>query len=141
MTRSIAALLAVLLIGVCSRAEASGKPKKEKTPMEWKGSFCAVTEPAQVVVKTQEEWDGLWKKITPDKPAPAADFTKVFGVAVFLGTKPTGGYGVSWQAAKNEITYSLKKPDGMVIQALTQPYAVKLFPKSAGQIEVVASHD
>ena len=48
------------------RVDAADKPKKEKNPMEWKGSFCAVTEPAQTVAKTQEDWDALWKKIAAD---------------------------------------------------------------------------
>src|SRR6185369_14205291 len=99
--------------------------------MEWKGAFCPIDAPTQTVVQTQDEWEALWKKL--DKPAPAADFTKFFAVAVFLGTEPTGGYGVSWQAKGNTVTYKIKKPEGIAMQALTQPYAIKLFPKAKGE--------
>ncbi|HUE18576.1 MAG TPA: hypothetical protein VMQ63_02295, partial [Stellaceae bacterium] len=66
MSKSMAGLLVALLFSPILRVDAADKPKKEKTPMEWKGSFCAVTEPAQVVAKTQEDWDALWKKIAAD---------------------------------------------------------------------------
>ncbi len=135
MNRPLAAALALLVLCAPPGARAAGDHKKEKNTMEWKGSFCGVTQPSQVIVKTQQEWEALWKKIG-DKPAPPADFTKYFGVGVFLGTKPTGGFGVVWKAYENAVVYSVKKPDGMVIQALTQPYAVKLFPRSQGEIQV-----
>ena len=112
---------------------------KEKRDMEWKGAFSPVTEPAHMVAKTQEEWEALWKRI--DKPAPAADLKKFFAVAVFLGTEPTGGYGVSFEAKKNTVRYTIKKPEGMAIQALTQPYAVRLFPKHRGEIVVLPAGD
>ena len=132
MNKFFAVLLCAAL-PVC--AWAAGK-KKEKKAIEWKGAFCSVTEPTTSVVKTMEDWDGLWTMI--GKPAPEADFKKFFAVAVFLGTEPTGGFSVSWEAAANTVRYKVKKPEGMVIQSLTQPYAVKLFPKVNGEIKVVA---
>lgn len=127
------AFILCAVLPVCSW---SADKRKEKKAMEWKGAFCAIDAPTQIVVKTDEEWQALWKKL--DKPAPAADFKKFFAVAVFLGTEPTGGYGVSWQAKGAAVSYKIKKPEGMAIQALTQPYAVKLFPRAKGEIKVVA---
>ena len=132
----IFALAAGTALAVCAQA---ADKKKEKRAMEWKGAFCAVTEPAQIVVRTKEEWDALWKKI--GKPAPEADLKKFFAVGIFLGSEPTGGYAVTWEAAAAGkvviVRFRVKKPDGMAIQAFTQPYAVKLFAKAAGEIKVI----
>lgn len=103
--------------------------------MEWKGAFCTVREPEVLVVKTRPDWEGLWKRL--GKAAPEADLDKNFAVAVFLGTRNTGGYGVVFEPPSGPVVrYLVKKPAGMVIQALTQPYAVRLFPKAPGEVKV-----
>jgi hypothetical protein len=130
---AIFALCAALAAGV-SAADA-----KEKKAMEWKGAFCPVTEPTQIVASTPPEWTALWVKL--GKPAPQADLKKFFAVGVFLGMQPTGGYGIAWKSAGNTVHYKVKKPEGMAIQALTQPYVVKLFPKAPGEIKVIAEGD
>ena len=101
--------------------------------MIWAGSFCPVDKPSHRVVETPEAWTALWKEL--GKPAPEVDLEKHFAIAVFLGTRPTGGYGVSFDEpvdGKKEtvVRYSVRPPRGMAIQAITQPYAVRLFPRA-----------
>ena len=142
---SPAALLAALaLIPAWAGAKSAGKTaKKEPKAMEWKADFCPVTEPAVLVAKTREDWERLWKRI--GKAAPEADLEKNFAVAVFLGTRNTGGYRVAFETAPGAgsvVRYRVKEPSGMmVIQVLTQPYAVKLFPKSGGEVKVEAAKE
>jgi len=142
LARISSPLLALALLSPGFAADSVKKPKKEKNPMEWTGSFSPFENPEHVVVKTDAEWSALWKKI--GKPAPAADFKRYFAVAVFMGTKPTGGYSLVWEPAPGVIRYRVKKPSGMAIEALTQPYAIKLFEKSGTNeemIKVEPSHD
>jgi hypothetical protein len=160
MNKFLALLLCATVIAPAFAADSSAKKtKKEKPTMEWNGSFSPVDKPEQAVIRAEDEWKALWAKI--GKPAPAADFKNYFAVAIFLGTKPTGGYSVAWgepkvvvmttgpvEAPKLEnisLSYKVKKPSGMAIEALTQPYAIKLFKKSkAGddvEVKVEASHD
>ena len=57
-----------------------------------KGDHSNMDDAAQVVAKTEQEWQQLWQKHTPDRPRPAVDFSKEMVVGVFLGSRPTAGY-------------------------------------------------
>jgi hypothetical protein len=100
-----------------------------------KGSRSGVREPLQMVIRSQAEWDTLWKRHvsieTNLPPAPAIDFNKEIVIAVFLGEKPTGGYDVEIIRAEQRdgalvIHYREKSPPsaGIVIQSLTQPFHI-----------------
>ncbi len=143
MNRVLGALLAFSCALPALGAREAKSPRKEKRVMEWSGAFCPVAEPAVVVARTAREWEKIWEKI--GRAAPAADLSKHFAVAVFLGTRNTGGYGVLFEEpggkAGTLVRYRVRKPRGMVIQALTQPYAVRLFPKAGGRVVVEARED
>jgi len=100
-----------------------------------KGSRSGVREPLQMVIRSQAEWDALWKRhvsIETNPPPPRAiDFNKEIVIGVFLGEKPTGGYDVEIIRAEQTdgaliIRYREKNPPpgGIVIQALTQPFHI-----------------
>jgi hypothetical protein len=100
-----------------------------------KGSRSGIREPLQIVIRSQTEWDALWKKhvsieMNPPPP-PAIDFNKQIVIGVFLGEKPTGGYDVEIIRAEQTdgalvIHYREKNPPpgGIVIQSLTQPFHI-----------------
>ncbi|MBI5631715.1 MAG: protease complex subunit PrcB family protein [Elusimicrobia bacterium] len=118
----------------------SRKPQGKKN-MEWHGGYCEVSKPGERIVKTQEEWERLWKEL--GRPAPPADFSRQFAVAVFLGLKNTGGYGIRFlepvsRPGETAIRYKVESPQGLATQSLTQPYAVKLLPKSSKPVKVEA---
>jgi hypothetical protein len=48
----------------------------------------------QTVVRSAGEWNALWQKHAPGRPVPAVDFAKNMVLAVFLGSRPSAGYGV-----------------------------------------------
>jgi len=98
-----------------------------------KGQYSGVLEPSQIVIRTQNQWDNLWKRHSSRKvnppPPPFVDFENDMVVGVFLGEKRTGGYEVKITSAKRSnsnlyLYYREKSPprDVMVTQALTQPY-------------------
>jgi hypothetical protein len=100
-----------------------------------KGSRSGVREPLQIVIRSQAEWDALWKRHvaieTNPPPPPAIDFNKQIVIGVFLGEKPTGGYDVEIIRTEQSdgalvIHYREKSrlPGSIVIQALTQPFHI-----------------
>lgn len=112
--------------------------------MEWKGQNCRVSAPGALTVTDPEQWKELWSKTLgrPEAP-PSVDFSKSLAVAVFLGSRPTGGFAVEFlepvvSGGKAVFAYRVKAPGkGMfVIQAFTQPYAVRVFDRPAVPAEV-----
>lgn len=109
---------------------------------EFQGQNCAVGEPCEKVIRTAEEWNALWKSCV-GAAAPPADFSRQFAVAVFVGLQSTGGYGVEFLEPQTGnaacvVSYRLIRPGpgAFVTQAFTQPYAVRLFDRTAGAIQV-----
>jgi hypothetical protein len=105
--------------------------------MEWKGQFSSVNEPAVRVIKDGAQWAKTWTDIGAGAPA-TPDFKSYWGVAIFLGQRNTGGYGIRWlptvvHAETLTVRYQESKPRGLVVQVLTQPYAIKLFPKAGAE--------
>ena len=107
------------------------KPRVDKS-METEGSYSRVSRPGHEVIETPQQWQELWKKL--GKKAPSADLANNFAVAVFAGTRNSGGYGIVFDAPVEEkgvlvVRYKVTRPKGMATMALTTPYAVKLFPR------------
>ena len=109
---------------------------------EWKGQFSGISVGYVSVIKDVDEWKKLWTE-TFKKDPPPVDFEKNVAGCVFVGSKNTGGYGVEFlEVAAKEgvmvIQWKEKTPaaGGMVIQAFTQPWGIKLFPRAAGDITI-----
>ena len=137
MNKVLTAFSAVSLFALCACAETLGRhgpsPSSLTPVARWQGSFSSVTKPEEEIVTDAGAWAALWRKI--GQAAPNVDMSRSFAVAVFLGTRPTGGYGVvflppSIEQGEIVIAYREKKPSGMTFEALTQPYAVQLYPKT-----------
>lgn len=113
---------------------------KETAVMEWNGPFSNVSQPRTVVVNDEKAWERLWKELGAPE-APVADLQVHYGVAVFLGERSTGGYGVRLldpivRDGKTVVRYRESVPRGIVIQAITYPYAVRLYPKTGMAVVV-----
>jgi hypothetical protein len=85
--------------------------------------------------ENQNDWLETWKMIAgnqiPMPSAPAVDFAKKRMVTIFLGQRPTGGFGLSYKSATLEAN-ALKlvmettspAPDRLVAQVITSPVVV-----------------
>ena len=104
------------------------------------GNFSGIREPLQVVVRTQDQWNNLWKKHasiqSPPSLPPGVNFTTEMVVGLFAGEKTTGGYEVEITRAELKdstlyIYYVEKNPTsgGMAIQAITQPFHLARLPR------------
>ncbi|MBI5200508.1 MAG: protease complex subunit PrcB family protein [Elusimicrobia bacterium] len=152
-TGVLAAVLAVPVLAMgrkTPKTQSGGGPMEatknfaaDVTPNEWRGSHSAETGPSARIVESGAEWDRLWRDAVNQK-APAVNFNKYFAAAVFLGAQPTGGYGVEFieplsNGQELVLRYRILRPKGMVTQAFTQPYAIKLYKK--GGLKASLSED
>lgn len=98
-----------------------------------RGAYSGMNVATNRVIKTEGEWEKLWKRHgairVPPEPAPAVDFEKEMVVAVFMGQKSTGGYAIEIKriettALRLRIIVERKEPgpDAIVTQALTAPF-------------------
>ncbi|MBI5241963.1 MAG: protease complex subunit PrcB family protein [Elusimicrobia bacterium] len=112
---------------------------------EWKGQFSGALQGARKVIRSAADWRSSWAAIGQEAPT-APDFKTHFAVAVLLGERRTGGYRVQWlgvgpAGGATVVKYKEMKPEGMALQAVTQPYAVKVFPLEGGDIRVEEAED
>jgi PrcB C-terminal len=105
------------------------------------GTRSDISESRFVVVRTAAEWQKLWKE-HDSRPAPDVDFSRSIVVGVFLGTRPTAGYGVTITAvtarpggAAVDYTEQRPAPGRMTAQVLTSPFHLVTVPKETEKVE------
>ena len=105
------------------------------------GTASGIEDPREVVVRSSAEWEALWKAHAGPQPAPAVDFSTSVVAAVFLGTRPTAGYGVEIRGTRREadtlvVEYVERAPgaDTIVAQVLTSPFHVVKLPPFSGPV-------
>jgi hypothetical protein len=103
-----------------------------------KGDRSQIMSAREAVVRTAAEWDALWRAHLPTRQPAAVDFSKDMVVGVFLGSRPTPGYGVTIVSAVEEgsvlrVRYRETSPpaDAILAQVITFPYQIVAIPKSA----------
>jgi ankyrin repeat protein len=117
-----------------------GKGAKEKyDALEWSGEYSPFNGPYETVIRTDAEWRRLWTGLFQNDRVPLIDFDRYVIAAVFLGTKPTGGYGAEFDEPRKEgknwiISYRELEPKGFVTQAFTQPYLMKVFKRKGSSM-------
>lgn len=106
-----------------------------------RGTSSAIEESRQAIARTAGEWQTLWREHAGSEPAPAVDFAKEMVAAVFLGTRPTGGYGVDIVAARREgaaliVEYRERRPPpgALASQALTSPFHIVRIARHDGTV-------
>jgi VWFA-related protein len=103
--------------------------------------MSGIAQPEQVVVRTAAEWQALWQRHAPGRPAPTVDFGKQMVVAVFLGTRPSGGYQVEIAGVRQEgntlvVQWSERRPGPgqMAAQVMTAPAHIVAVPRHEGEV-------
>lgn len=110
----------------------SGSPVAEG---EWSGPYGGSNEPGARTVSDPDSWRALWSGLST-APAPAVDFRRDRVVAVFLGERPGGGYGVAIKEVFPTETSLIVRyaktepaPGRSYAAARTAPYALKIIPR------------
>jgi hypothetical protein len=107
-----------------------------------RGTHSNIDSAQQVVVRDPADWGALWKEHAPERPLPAVNFAREAVAAVFLGTRPTGGYGVEIVGAAEKagafvVQYRETKPgaDAIAAQVITSPFLLVAMPKVDGDVK------
>ena len=106
-----------------------------------KGPMSAIEEPRQVTLRSAAEWGALWKENGAAEPVPAVDFSREMVVGIFVGSRPTAGYGVeivrtvgNKAALIVEYVETTPSRDAITAQILTAPYHLAAVPKHDGTV-------
>jgi len=106
-----------------------------------KGPMSGMDAPRQATVRTPAEFATLWKSHAADRKMPDVDFTKNMVVGIFLGSRPTAGFGVEIVSAQPEsgtlvVKYKETRPsrDTIAAQVLTSPFHLVAVPKFDGPV-------
>lgn len=113
---------------------------------QWAGANAAQEKPRQAVVQDQKAWEEIWSamegNVLPKPETPKVDFDKTEIIAVFMGMRMSGGYGVKIvkiEEQDKKLVVTVKEsgppPGAMVTMALTSPYHVVAIAKSAKPVE------
>jgi hypothetical protein len=105
------------------------------------GMDSQIEEPRHVTARSAEEWAKLWRQHSWDREPPAVDFARDMVVGVYLGGRPTAGFGVQIVSTREDrgalvVQYRETRPPAGAItaQILTSPYQLVTLPKRAGDI-------
>ncbi len=106
-----------------------------------RGEQSNIDEPREVVVRTAAEWTALWRVHGGQRPKPAVDFSRSMLIGVFLGSRPSGGYGLEITAIDTHdagltVTWreSRPTPRAVVTQVLTMPYHIVRVDRRIGSV-------
>lgn len=106
-----------------------------------RGPMSAIAGSKEVVVRSNAEWTALWKDHGSSQPVPTVDFSKEMVAAVFLGSRPTGGFSVEIVGTRAEgdalvIEYAERRPGrgDIVSQVLTSPFHIVKLPAHKGSV-------
>lgn len=96
----------------------------------------------QVVARTPAEWEALWGRHAPGRRAPSVDFSTDMVVAVFLGSRPSGGFQVEITGVRPDgdalvVQWAERRPGpGQVAaQVMTAPSHIVAIPRHAGDVK------
>ena len=141
--------LGLLVLGLLASGGATageGEAPPVRTLVQ--GAMSRVKTPGKAVARTPEEALKLWKQHTggqaPSEKSPLqrVDWSKEMVLAVFMGTRPTGGFGIRIRDAREEkgklvVTYGERLPgrEDIVTQALTSPFHIVAVKRSSLPVE------
>lgn len=108
-----------------------------------RGKYSAIEDPLAEVYRTEADFASFWARHMRNTweapPVPVVDFASQIVVAVFRGTKSSGGYGVEVTSVDEEDGHltvnfltSDPSPGDMTSMALTQPYHIVKIDHSGG---------
>lgn len=118
-----------------SQSTGNSSDAVKTTEMKWSqitaGNQCGVEVAKNVVVKTQKEFDDLWKECFQNMPVtdpkPTIDFSKDWVVAVFLGTINKGGHSIaidSVSGSKISLVHTQPGKNCLSTMSIEFPYVI-----------------
>jgi hypothetical protein len=110
-----------------------------------RGSVSRVKQPLETVVRTPDDWAGLWARhVGPSAPPPSVNFAAEMVVAVFAGERPTTGYGLEITQVLStdrslQVTYRERTlPAGALVRpVVTAPFHIIRLPRFGGPVHIL----
>jgi hypothetical protein len=103
-----------------------------------KGVTSNMDDGRQASARSAEEWSRLWVQHAGERTRPNVDFSREIVVAVFMGTRPTAGFGVEIVRVRQEgaalvVSYreTRPSPDSVAAQVLTSPFHIVAVPRGS----------
>lgn len=140
-------LLLSLLLFVSPESQPVAGTKLPQVTVE-SGAMSGITKTVREVITNDSRWQQFWRShksnMRPTPDAPDVDFRNEMVVAVFLGERSTGGYGI--RVTKIEriggatyVHYTTSSPQssgggGFTTQAFSQPYHLVKVPRYSGPV-------
>ena len=105
-------------------------------------TYSGLNDSVHTVIRDSAEWSAVWRGITrpfyPPPPLPQVDFDRDMLVVAALGARPTGGYDVVIEGARQDastieiaLRTSSPAPGCPVSAAMTQPVDLATIPASS----------
>ena len=136
-TSTLAAVLSVLVL-------AATVPEPVKFTALDEGAQSGIEHSREVAVRTSADWKSLCSEHAPGHRCASVNFSKTMVVGVFLGRRPTTGYGVEIASIEHEgnsllVTYRelTPNPDAMMPQMLTAPFVLVTTDPFAGPVTFI----
>lgn len=121
--------------GGASLLEPSPAPAQAHAGTSWSGDYSGGNEGNQTL-RDEKSWRRLWRRLSKEPPPPV-DFKRQQVVVVFLGLRPSGGYGVEIvevapTAAQLVIRFRERtpSPEQPAPPGPTSPYALRVIERS-----------
>ena len=100
-----------------------------------KGMESRIDEARQLTARSAGEWRTLWHQHAGTRDRPSVDFANEMVVGVFLGRRPTAGFGIEIVGAREDrgalvVQYREVQPlpGSIAAQVLTSPYHLVTLP-------------
>jgi hypothetical protein len=107
-----------------------------------KGDQSNVDDAQQVAARTTAEWDTLWRRHSPDRDQPRVNLVREMVLGVFLGSRPTAGFGVEILSALVEqgvlvvrFRETRAPGDRVLAQVITSPYHLVAVQRHSGDVK------
>lgn len=141
--KTIIALIAISIFTGCKSKQQESIPQKNNSDISFtilhQGAHGGRDTASEEIITNQEELKALYREFN-NIIAPDIDFTQNNVVALFMGTKRSGGYSITVEKIaynigdkrKAYVLAKTKKPGkGQVVTlALTSPYCIVAIPKT-----------
>ena len=109
------------------------------------GPLSGVDTQRQVVVRSESEWQALWREHDPGRKQPRVDFSRSMVVGVFMGSRRTAGYAIEItrvERGEAGLTVFYRQtapgPDAMTAQIITSPFHIVLLERVPGDVRFQA---
>jgi hypothetical protein len=130
----IVKLLAV--VAITSMIQADNPPR-----ILDRGDQSNMDDGRQVIARTPAEFEAIWRLHAPERPQPKVEFAREMVVAVFLGTRPSAGFGIDILGTREDadalvVRYRETRPAKglLTAQVITSAYAIAALPRRDGAV-------